>query len=257
MAEIRIEKKDLIATVTLSNPDKLNALNVAMWESMTRTFNDLSLDEDLRCVIIRGDGHNFAAGADVEEFSTLRSTMAQGILYHTTTIDAALASIAGCLHPTVAAIEGVCIGGGLEIACACDIRIAAPAARFGIPINRLGFSLAPGELQYLLHLLGKAATLEILLEGCVFDAAEAKEKGLVNRVVADVPAEARRTAQRIAKGAPLAARMNKKLVRRLSPLPQPLTEQELHDAFAFLASQDYREGVQSFIAKREPVFLGK
>ncbi|CAN5362056.1 enoyl-CoA hydratase-related protein [soil metagenome] len=257
MSEIRLEKKDLIATVTLSNPGSLNALNVAMWESVTRIFNDLSLDADVRCVIVRGDGGNFAAGADVKEFSTLRSNMAQGILYHTTTIDSALASIAHCVHPTIAAIEGVCVGGGLEIACACDMRIAAPSSRFGIPINRLGFSLAPGELQYLLHLLGKATTLEILLEGRIFDAAEAKEKGLLNRVVADVPTEALRTAQRIAKGAPLAARMNKQLVRRLSPLPNALSEQELHDAFAFLASQDYREGVQSFMAKRDPVFLGK
>lgn len=257
MSEIRIEKNQQIATVTLSNPGKLNALNVAMWQSLTRAFATLSADEYLRCIIVRGDGRNFAAGADVEEFSTVRSTMAQGILYHTRTIGDAIDSIAQCPHPTIAAIEGVCVGGGLEIACACDVRIASPESRFGIPITRLGFSLAPAEFQLLLQLVGKATALEILLEGRVFDAAEAKDKGLLTRIVADVPAEARRSAERIAKGAPLAARMNKQLARRLTPQPEPLSDQEMQAAFAFLASQDYREGVQAFLAKREPIFLGK
>lgn len=257
MAEIRIEKDDVIATVTLSNPGKLNALNVAMWNALTQAFSVLSEDESLRCVILRGDENNFAAGADVEEFATVRSTMAQGMRYHTETIANALRAISQCPHPTLAAIEGVCVGGGLEIACACDIRIASPSARFGIPINRLGFSLAPGELQPLLQLAGKATVLEILLEGRVFDAAEAKDKGLVNRIVDDVSIDARKTAQRIAQGAPLAARMNKKMVRRLTPQAAPLTEQELLDAFSFLASQDYREGVQTFLKKRKPVFSGK
>jgi enoyl-CoA hydratase len=257
MPEIRVEKDDVIATVIVSNPPKLNALNVAMWNALTHAFTKLSQDDALRCVVVCGDQQNFAAGADVEEFSSVRSTMAQGIRYHTETIGSALQAIAQCPHPTVAAIEGVCVGGGLEIASACDLRIASPEARFGIPINRLGFPLAPGEMQYLLQLVGKAATLEILLEGRVFGATEAKDKGLINRVVEDVQAEARRTAQRIAQGAPLAARMNKKMAHRLSPPPESLTEQELHDAFAFLASQDYREGVQTFLAKRKPVFSGK
>lgn len=257
MPEIRLEKNDVIATVTLSNPGKLNALSVAMWEALRSTFLKLAEDESLRCVIVRGDGQNFAAGADVEEFSTVRSSMVQGMHYHTETIANTLRAISHCPHPTVAAIEGVCVGGGLEIACACDIRIAAPSARFGIPINRLGFSLAPGEMQHLLQLVGKAVTLEILLEGRVFDAAEAKDKGLINRIADDVADEARKTASRIAQGAPLAARMNKKLARRLAPQPEPLTQEELLDAFSFFSTQDYREGVQTFLAKRKPVFSGK
>lgn len=257
MRNILMQREGNVATVTLSNPGKLNALNVAMWQALAETFNALSLDEAVRCVIVRGAGNNFAAGADIEEFSSVRGTMAQGMRYHTETVANALEAIAHCIHPTIAAIEGVCVGGGLEIACACDVRIAASSARFGIPINRLGFPLAPGELQGLLQLVGKAAALEILLEGRVFGAAEAKEKGLLNRIVADVPADARDSAARIARGAPLAARMNKQLARRLSPVPQALTEQELDAAFAFLASQDYREGVQSFLDKRDPVFLGK
>lgn len=257
MSEIRIEKNGTIAIVTMSNPGKLNAIDVTMWQALARTFTALSEDDSLRCVIVCGEDNNFAAGADISEFPDVRNTLEQGIAYHTATIAQALDAIANCLHPTIAAIEGVCVGGGLEIACACDLRIASASARFGIPINRLGFPLAPGELQGLLQLVGKAATLEILLEGRVFDAAEAREKRLIHRIVDDVPAEARVTALRITQGAPLAARMNKQLVRRLCPLVEPLTEQELRATFAFLDSGDYREGIHSYLNKQDPHFTGQ
>lgn len=256
MQKIRIDKDGHIAVVTLSNPGKLNAIDISMWHGLADTFRDLSMDGSLRCVIVTGADGNFAAGADIEEFSSVRSNYVQGVDYHTKSIAHALDAIAQCLHPTVAAIEGVCVGGGLEIASCCDLRIASPAARFGVPINRLGFPLAPGELQGLLQLVGKAVALEILLEGRVFDAAEAKEKGLLHRIVDDVQAEARQTAQRIAQGAPLAARMNKKLARRLSPPVPPLTEEELRDAFSFFHTDDYREGVRAFLDKRTPDFKG-
>lgn len=257
MSEIRVEKNGVIATVTLSNPGKLNAIDLSMWNGLAHAFAALSADESLRCVIVRGAGDNFAAGADIEEFSTVRSTYAQGVSYHNRTMANALEAIADCRHPTIAAIEGVCVGGGLEIACACDLRIASRSSRFGIPINRLGFPLAPDELKALLHLVGKATALEILLEGRVFGADEAREKRLLHRVVDDAHQEARAAAERIAQGAPLAARMNKMLAHRLSPQPEPLTDDELRTAFAFLESHDYKEGVQAFLEKRKPDFTGK
>jgi len=257
MSTIQLQQDGAVATVTLSHPGKLNAINVAMWEQLCATFSVLSLNHDLRCVIVRGAGENFAAGADIEEFPRTRSTIEQGIHYHQEIIAPALQAIAECLHPTIAAIEGVCVGGGLEIACACDLRIAAPTARFGIPINRLGFPLASGELQGLLQLIGKARALEILLEGRMFDAAEAKDKGLLQRIAGDVHAAAQESAARIAAGAPLAARLNKQLIRRLMPAVAPLDQHELDSAFSFLASDDYHEGVQSFLDKRAPIFTGK
>jgi enoyl-CoA hydratase len=257
MSNIIVEKDGVIATVTLSNPDKLNALDVSMWYSLATVFAQLSADTSLRCVILRGDGGNFAAGADIKEFPSARGTVDKGIDYHTRIIGNVLEAISGCLHPTVAAIEGVCVGGGLELACACDIRIASPGSRFGIPVSRLGFPLAPGELQGLLQLVGKATALEIMLEGRIFDAAEAKDKRLIHRIAGDVHGEALATARRISAGAPLAARTNKQLVRRMAPIPDVLTEDELRAAFSFLSSDDYREGVQSFLEKRKPVFNGK
>jgi len=257
MSHILLERDGAFATVTLSHPGKLNAISLAMWEQLHATFTALAQDNDLRCAIVRGAEGNFAAGADIEEFPQVRSTIEQGRHYHEQVIAPALQSITECPIPTIAAIEGVCVGGGLEIACACDLRIAAPNARFGIPINRLGFPLAPGELQGLLELIGKARTLEILLEGRVFDAAEAKDKGLLHRITDNVHQAAQDSAKRIAAGAPLAARINKQMVRRLTPTVAPLQQHELETALAFLASNDYREGVQSFLEKRPPIFKGQ
>lgn len=257
MSKILCEIKGPLAFVTLSNPGKLNALDVAMWTDLRQQFETLSRNEDLRCILLSGADGNFAAGADIEEFATVRNTLSSGMHYHMHTIALTLEAITQCIHPVIAVIEGVCVGGGLEIACACDIRIAAPNARFGIPVNRLGFPLAPGELQGLLELTGKAVALEILLEGRVFDAAEAKDKGLIHRLADDVSAEALASASRIVRGAPLAARMNKKMVGRLINSTAALDEQELKNAFAFLESKDYQEGVASFLEKRAPQFTGK
>lgn len=256
MENVSCELQGNLAYITISNPDRLNALNMGMWNALTTHFTALHQNPDLRCIIIRGAGGNFAAGADVQEFATVRNTLADGMRYHNQVIAAALKAISECQHPVVAAIEGVCVGGGLEIAISCDIRIASPNARFGIPINKLGFPLAPKELNSLLGLVGKAVALEILLEGRILNAIEAKQKGLVQRLSDDVPGEALTTAQRIALGAPLAARLNKKFIRRLSFAPEPLNGEEQLEAFSFLETNDYQEGVLGFLAKQVPVFTG-
>jgi enoyl-CoA hydratase/carnithine racemase len=250
-------REGAIATVTLTNPGKLNAVDFAMWEGLAATLAALSADEDIRCVILRGDGDlAFAAGGDIEEFLTRRNTVEQAMAYHRQVADA-LKAIADCRHPTIALIQGACIGGGLEIAGQCDLRICGESSRFGAPINKLGFSMYPGEMDGLLRLAGAATVLELLLEGRILGAAEACAKGLVTRVVADAeaPAEAQSSAQRICAGAPLVARWHKQWVRRLQQ-DTPLTESELRASFAFLDTAEYREGLSAFLQKKKPQFSG-
>jgi enoyl-CoA hydratase/carnithine racemase len=158
----------------------------------------------------------------------------------------------------VAQIHGICVGGGLEIAALCDLRICGASSRFGAPIKNLGLVMAYPEMAPLVRLVGPALALEILLEGRIFDAAEAKDKGLVTRVVADeqVAAEARATAERIAEGAPLVARWHKKFARRLAD-PRPLTAEEHDECFDCFDTEDFRIGYQAFLAKRKPKFVGR
>ena len=248
-----------IATVTLHNPGKLNAVNAEMWRGLSTAMQRVAQTPEVRCVILRGAGEEaFAAGGDIEEFLTVRATVEDALHYHDELVASALDAIRSCALPTVAAIRGACIGGGLEIAGCCDIRIAGESSRFGAPINRLGFSMYPGEMAGLLALVGPAVVLEILLEGRILSAREALDKGLLSRVVDDARVfdEAAACAARICAGAPLVARWHKQWVKRLMN-GAPLSEAEKREAFDFLATADYREGLDAFLHKRTPRFTGR
>ncbi|MGR6075605.1 enoyl-CoA hydratase/isomerase family protein [Achromobacter xylosoxidans] len=254
---VLLQRDGRLARVTLSHPGRLNAITVGMWRELRDVFTRIAADDDLRCVIVRGEGGNFAAGADIREFPAERADAAGVQRYHREVLAPALQAVAQCPHPVVAQIEGVCVGGGLEIACQCDLRIAGESARFGVPINRLGFPMAPDEMRGLLALAGRAATLAILLEGRVFGAAEARDLGLLTRIVADadVATQALRSAERIGQGAPLAARINKRLSARLAQ-GGALTEAEYQDYFSYADSRDHKEGVRAFLAGVDPHFSG-
>jgi enoyl-CoA hydratase/carnithine racemase len=256
--EILLERDGNIATVTLSNPERMNALSLAMWEQLGSHAKNLDQDESLRCIVVRGAGDKaFAAGADIAAFAKERANSRQAKKYGQR-IAAAMQAFAACRHPVVALIQGACVGGGLLVASQADIRICGESSRFGVPVKNLGLVEAYDELQGMMRVVGRAATLEILLEGRIWNAREAYEKGLVNRIVPDdkVPEETFAAARRIAEGAPLAARWHKKFVRRLAD-PRPLSKKEYDESFACFDTEDFREGVAAFLAKRKPQFKGK
>ncbi len=246
-----------IATVTLNRPDKLNAVDLAMWRRLGEVAHELAADDAVRCVIVKGAGKGFGAGADIAEFSTVRGTPEKAQSYGTVMVDA-LFALRDLPKPTVARIHGPCTGAGLEIAVMCDMRIAARSARFGVPIQRLGVTMPYPELGAFLELVGRATLLEILLEGRVFDAEEALAKRLVFRVVDDgqLDEEVAATARRIADGAPLGHAVHKKATRRLVD-GGTLTPAEFAEGYESCASEDYRIGVAAFLAKRKPKFGGR
>ena len=247
-----------IATVTLNRPDKLNAMTKPMWRRLGEVLEELAADDDLRCVVLRGaGGKSFSPGNDISEFETDRSNSERAKAYGAI-LHRALTELKACRHPTVALIEGICVGGGLEIAALCDLRICGESSRFGVPINRLGLVMAYPEIDGLRRLVGRSTALEILLEGRLFGAAEAKAKGLVTRVVPDdkVEEEAYAAARRIAEGAPLVARWHKKFLDRLED-PAPLSEAEHDEGYACYDTEDFRIGYRSFLAKTRPEFKGR
>ncbi len=248
-----------IATVTLNRPHKLNAFTRPMWNRLGVVIRELSADDTVRCIVIRGAGGKaFSPGNDISEFETERSNKAQARDYGRD-ISLTLTSLSECRHPIVALIEGICVGGGLEVAAHCDIRICGESSRFGVPIKRLGLVLAYPEIAGLLKLVGPATVMEILLEGRIFTAAEALERGLVTRAVADgkVEDEAFASARNIAEGAPLVARWHKKFARRLMNNHTPLRPEELDEGYACYETEDFQIGYKSFLAKTKPDFKGR
>jgi len=255
---ILVERDGAVATVVLNRPQKLNALTRSLWQRLGETMRTLSDDDSVRCVVLRGAGERaFSPGNDIGEFETMRSNREQAIAYGAV-MHATAQAIAECRHPTLAQIHGICVGGGLEIAALCDLRICGEGSRFGAPIKNLGLVMAYPEIAPLIELAGRSVALELLYEGRILEAREAYEKGLVNRVVADgcVADECRATAQRIAEGAPLAARWHKKFARRLTQAA-PLTEAERLEAFDCFDTEDFRTGYRAFLAKTKPVFAGR
>lgn len=255
---IIVAREGHVATVTIDNAAKRNAMSQAMWIAMGDAILSLSDATGLRCIVIRGAGAEaFGSGADIDEFERIRASKAQAMAFakhgHR-----AMHAVRDCPIPTVAAIRGACIGGGLELAAGCDFRIASDDARFGVPIARLGAVLAYPELEGLVRLAGPQVALELLLEGRAIDAAEAYVKGIASRVVpaARYDDELAKTIARIVAGAPLSARWHKKFVERLRR-SETLTDAQREEGYACFDTEDFVEGYRSFLDKRPPQFKGK
>ena len=256
--QILLQRKNAVLTVVLNRPHKLNAMTKSMWQELGEIFRDLSGDDELRCIVLRGAGtRSFSPGNDIGEFEQERANVDQARDYGAimaATIDA----LSSCRHPLIASIHGICVGGGLEIACCCDMRICAASSRFGVPVNKLGLVMSPPELEGLVRLVGRAAAFEILLEGRIFGADEALRMGLVNRVVANeqVEKETDELVSRIVEGAPLVARWHKRFIKRVED-PTPLTEEEIDEGYQCFGTEDFQIGYKAFLRKEKPGFVGR
>lgn len=257
----QIRREDLgggIARVTIDHESRRNAFNNAMWDQLGEAMEELSADDSLRCVILTGAGDvAFSAGADISEFEENRSSVEKARKYGKR-VHGSLAALRNCRHPVIVAINGLCVGGGLEVACCGDMRIAGDTARFGIPAKRLGLVVAYEEMRGLIELVGKSHTLRILYEGDIFGAEEALRMGLVNRVVpaGELEEAVMKSARLIAEGAPLTARWHKKFANRLLD-PAPLTTEEKEESYECFATADFAEGYRAFLEKRPAKFAGR
>lgn len=244
----------VLARVTLSRPDKFNAMSRSMWRELRSVFESLQARDDLRCVVVAGEGGHFCAGGDIAEYPGFRFDEASLRDFHENDVWGGLAAMLACDLPVLARIEGHCMGAGMEIASCCDIRVAGEGARFGAPIARLGFPMAPREARLVAREAGPATAREMLLEAAVFPAAEMKGRGFLQAVLpeAELAHQVQERARRIAALSPQAARLNKQTLRALGA-DAPL-EAIAASAYHYAGHPEHREGIQAFLAKRPPRF---
>ena len=255
--------------VTLRHEGRLNAMSRAMWRQLRSVFESVQRSTDVRCVLIQGAGEAFCAGGDISEYPAFRFDPALLRDFHENDVWGGLQAMLDCDVPIVAHIAGACMGAGVEIASCCDLRIAGTSARFGAPIAKLGFPMAPREAQLIASAVGETAARQMLLEASTFSATDMRVRGFLNRVVADelLAADVLASACRIAALAPAAARMNKQTLRALkvpvSQYPQALSAintesnaalQAPTDPYAYANNAEHREGITAFLDKRAPVF---
>ena len=247
-----------IATITLSNPTRMNAMQLGMWRSLQQTMQELSADEKVRVLVLRGDGEAaFVSGADISEFNQLRSTPEDVVIYDDC-VEAAEAAIGACTKPVIAAISGVCYGGGLGIALSCDLRYTTPDARFCLPAGKLGLGYGLEDVERIHRILGSANAAELLLTAKVYQGEEAVTLGLAHACVDNVFEHAKQVAERVAGFAPLTLKSIKMALQNLGHVPQAPTEAEIQAAVTTcFNSDDYAEGRKAFAEKRIPVFKGR
>jgi enoyl-CoA hydratase/carnithine racemase len=264
-AKILFEQVDSLARVTLSYPRRFNAMSRSMWRELRAVFEQIQQQSAIRCVLVVGQGAHFCAGGDISEYPSFRFEESPLRTFHEDEVWGALNAMLHCDVPIVAQIEGNCMGAGVEIASCCDIRLAAQSAQFGAPIARLGFPMAPREVELVVREVGGVTARQMLLEAALFSASEMQQRGFLSRVVADVdlPGVVQATLQRVVQLAPQAARMNKQTLRALYPLgawahsaplasvPNPVL---LDKAYAYASSPEQREGITAFLEKRAPKF---
>jgi enoyl-CoA hydratase/carnithine racemase len=249
--QVALSTQGPIALVTLSHPGKLNAMSREMWRELRAVFQRIHQSAEWRCVVVCGEGGAFCAGGDISEYPSFRFDEAALRNFHENDVWGGLDAMLQCDVPIVAQIEGACMGAGMEIASCCDIRIAGESAKFGAPIAKLGFPMAPREAELVARAAGVLTAREMLVEAAVLPAPEMKARGFINRVTADddVAAQAMASARHVAALSPQAARLNKRTLRSVSAGAGTIAQ-----AYRYANSAEHREGIAAFLEKRPARF---
>lgn len=247
---------DSLAKVTIEHPGKHNAMSRAMWRELRAVFEHIQRDDALTAVVVGGKQH-FCAGGDISEYASFRFNEASLRDFHENDVWGGLQAMLACDVPIVARIDGNCMGAGVEIASCCDIRIASDRARFGAPIAKLGFPMAPREAALVMRAVGELTAREMLLSAAVLDASEMKQRGFLNQVVGGdlLESAVHACTERMRTLAPRAARLNKQAFRALAlaDIAHDATDL-IASAYGYADSAEHREGVTAFTEKRPPRF---
>jgi len=251
-------KEGAVGWLIFNNPERRNAVSVDMWEAIPQVIAQYEADPEVRVIVLAGAGDKaFVSGADISQFEKERSS-ADAVQRYEALAEGAGARLANCDKPLVAMIRGYCLGGGLNIAVLCDIRIAADDARFGIPAAKMGLGYRASSMKNLVEVVGAANAREIMITARQFSAAEAKEMGLVNKVVpvAELEKAVAEYTQSIAGNAPLTMRTAKRIIREVGRVDYDAAKCRAWARECF-ESEDYKEGRKAFMEKRKPVFNGR
>lgn len=258
--QIRVLTTGHVATIIIDNPARRNALTFAMWQQFGDALDTLEADGNIRCIIVRGEGGKaFASGADISEFDTLRSSPAAVETYNKA-CERAMDRLSDIAKPTIAMIEGFCVGGGMALAVSCDIRIAAANARFAIPAAKLGVGYDYPGISRLVQIVGPSRAKEIFFTARIYEAAEVWEMNLLNKLVpeGELAVTVKDYAALIAGNAPITIASVKRAVTTATAEPGQRDIAACHAAeLACFQSEDYAEGRKAFAEKRKPVFHGK
>ena len=253
-ASVHWTQADAVARVVIDRPARFNAMTRQMWRDLKRVFSELNCRSDVRCVVLQGQGDHFCAGGDISEYPMFRHRVEALRTFHEEEVWGGLQAILDCDVPVIAAIRGNCMGAGVEMASCCDLRIATDDARFGAPIGKLGFPMAPREALLVAGALGDGLTRAMLLGAQIFKAERLLGNGFLCQTLESLSFDdaVERMTEQVLSLSTLSACLNKQTLRALAA--QGLSDVVLDRAYDYAAHEEHREGIAAFLEKRPPRF---